>query len=182
MRKKLALIALVYCCCVLPACGEAWTIEEHVDLENADWTVVSMIQLIAHPEEYDGMVVRVQGFYSCRYEESRLYLSQDDRKYYNSSNSLWISDKGADKFVGTKYHGKYIEIVGTFDMQAPAHLWSSPGIIDIQAHGICEQPQLWESPFAGVYYILFMIGGAVLFAAAVLLVCLLFRKKRRNVP
>ena len=50
----------------------------------------SLIQLIATPERYDGKVVQVTGYCNLEFEGNALYLHQDDQRYGNTKNGIWL--------------------------------------------------------------------------------------------
>src|SRR5215471_15964166 len=53
--------------------------------------LVSMVQLIASPEKFDGKVVQVIGFLRLEFEGDVLYLHADDYKNRINKNGLWVS-------------------------------------------------------------------------------------------
>ncbi|RYZ98847.1 MAG: hypothetical protein EOP47_18305 [Sphingobacteriaceae bacterium] len=76
---------------------------------------ISMINLIANPEKYEGYLVRVHGYLNLQFESDRLYFHKED---YNNSireNSLWVSGRGDEKFTeAMKCNNHYVLIEGTF--------------------------------------------------------------------
>lgn len=57
---------------------------------NDDIYCVSLINLIASPEKFDGKRVSVSGIMCMQYEETVLYLSYDDYDNMVTKNSIWI--------------------------------------------------------------------------------------------
>jgi hypothetical protein len=51
---------------------------------------VSIVQLIAVPDRYEGRVVGVQGFVRLEFEGTAVYMSEDDYRYRNSKNAIWL--------------------------------------------------------------------------------------------
>ncbi len=51
---------------------------------------VSLIQLIANPQAYDGKTVRIIGFLHLEFEGNVIYLHNEDFRYGLSKNGLWI--------------------------------------------------------------------------------------------
>jgi hypothetical protein len=49
---------------------------------------VSLCELIAHPDDYDGRIVRVRGIYRSFFELSELYCP----KCYDDSSRIWIAE------------------------------------------------------------------------------------------
>ncbi|MFZ6656925.1 hypothetical protein [Undibacterium sp. TJN19] len=52
---------------------------------------VSIIDLIANPERYDGKSVLVSGFLNVEFEGNGLYLHEDDFRHNISHNGIWVS-------------------------------------------------------------------------------------------
>jgi len=75
---------------------------------------VSMAQLIATPEKFDGKIVSVTGFFYLGREEALLYLHQEDYNHSLDANAIWFEPgewvpKDVDRIQQT-----YVELVGTF--------------------------------------------------------------------
>ena len=50
-----------------------------------------MIQLIATPERFDGQRLQVTGYFGgIQFEESALYLHEEDYKHGITKNALWL--------------------------------------------------------------------------------------------
>ena len=84
---------------------------------------VTMIQLIATPEKYDGQLVRVIGVGNLEFEGNCISLSKEDLKY-NVGNSIWIElGKGAISYEeAQRYNGEYVIIEGVFDKDDCGHM------------------------------------------------------------
>jgi hypothetical protein len=52
---------------------------------------VSLIQLIATPEKYNGKFVRVEGYLHYKFEDSALYFTKDHADRLDGRNALWVS-------------------------------------------------------------------------------------------
>ncbi len=52
---------------------------------------VSLIQLIANPEAWDGKKVRLTGFLRLEFEGDAVYLHREDYEYSIMRNALWIN-------------------------------------------------------------------------------------------
>lgn len=52
---------------------------------------VSLVQILASSEKYDGKFLRVEGFLHNKFEDSGLYLSQEDADHLNGRNGIWVS-------------------------------------------------------------------------------------------
>ena len=83
--------------------------------------IVSMIRLIAAPEEYKNKKVSVSGVISSATNEPRLYLDEFSRSHANQSSSIPLSGKLLDKSIKT---GTFVTVLGKFkilnEMVSPA--------------------------------------------------------------
>jgi len=78
-------------------------------------TVVSLIQLIATPEKFDGKLVSVEGFLHIGREAQLLYLGQEDYKHGLDGDALWFHlDENMAKDA-SKLNRNYVGIVGVFN-------------------------------------------------------------------
>jgi len=68
---------------------------------SQDAIEVSLINLIATPEQYDGKLVRVTGVAKVEFENSGLYLSRDDYKNAITKNAVCLTLD--EKLLGTTY-------------------------------------------------------------------------------
>ncbi len=73
---------------------------------------VSIIRLIAAPEQYDKSVVRVLGFFHLEFEGSALYLHREDYENMLSNNSVPLDIPRNQGFE--QYEGRYVMIQGVF--------------------------------------------------------------------
>lgn len=102
---------------------------------------VSMIQLIANPEKYDGQYVRVMGFLRLEFEGNALYLHQEDYEESLSKNGVWVDVVETE--ANRKFNMKYVVIEGTFTSNQ-GHMWAwSGGIRDI------KRMELWGTDRQG---------------------------------
>jgi hypothetical protein len=75
---------------------------------DPDAVEVSLIQLIANPQAYDGKKVRLIGFLRLEFEGNAIYLHREDYEHGISSNGLWIDvprdmTKDQQQAVNTQY-------------------------------------------------------------------------------
>jgi len=84
---------------------------------------VTVIQLIATPEKYDGQLVRVIGVGNLEFEGNCISLSKEDLKY-GVGNSIWIElgEKTISYEEAKKYNGEYVIIEGVFDKDDCGHM------------------------------------------------------------
>ena len=93
---------------------------------------VSLIKLIANPEQFDGKKIRVIGYCHLEFEGNGLYLNKEDFDYSINKNSIWIeipvkhpeSDSSFSKFSN-----QYVLMEGTFDSHNHGHNDSGSGSI-----------------------------------------------------
>lgn len=94
---------------------------------------VSMIQLIANPENYNQKKIRVIGAGQLQFEGDKICTHMDDLKYHISKNCLSMSlnikeiDHPFKKLAD--YNGEYILIEGTFIADEFGHMGSTSGAI-----------------------------------------------------
>jgi hypothetical protein len=84
--------------------------EKTVELEP--FRLVSLIQLLATPDRFDGLPVVVDGFCSVGFEDDALFLHKDDWTYSLTSNALRIDAGPA--VVDERYNKKYVTLFGVF--------------------------------------------------------------------
>jgi hypothetical protein len=75
---------------------------------------VSLIQLIANPEHYDGEQVQVIGFLRLEFEGNALYLHEDDCKNNIYGNAVGIGVTKEWKWSKDEVNMHYVAVVGTF--------------------------------------------------------------------
>jgi hypothetical protein len=81
---------------------------------------VSMINLIANPEKYDGKKVFITGYIDIGYE-SYIFLNKDDYKNRNYSNGLAIAtflNTSPTELIKKRYNHNYIDLIGRFHTPA----------------------------------------------------------------
>src|SRR5436190_13567225 len=91
---------------------------------------VSIIQLIAHPNDYDSKVVRLTGFVRLEFEGTGVYLHEDDCRYHITKNGLWL--KVSDEIMKNKreFNLKYVLLEGTFNAEDRGHMGAWNGSIE----------------------------------------------------
>lgn len=79
---------------------------------NAEPLGVSMVALLASPQQYDGKVVLTHGFLCLRFEGEYLYLHEEDYRYgLDNAIALRLSDAQRQQFKPMAL--KYVLIEGT---------------------------------------------------------------------
>lgn len=101
-----------------------WTSAESSERKN-----VSMIQLIANPQQYDGKPIRVMAFLHLEFEGNALYLHREDFDKSLLSNAVWISLDDQKIRTSKKLSGGYVLVEGIFNAKDQGHLGSFSGSI-----------------------------------------------------
>jgi hypothetical protein len=92
-------------------------------------TNVTVIQLIATPERYDGKLIRVIGFLSLEFEGNALYLHQEDYEQVIFRDAIWVEvtpEMDRQKEVLDKH---YVLLEGTFSATEYGHMGGFSGTI-----------------------------------------------------
>jgi len=76
---------------------------------------VSLIQLIANADAFDGEYVRVRGFYRREFEGTAIYVHREDYERRLTRNGLWVSGDVA-------FDQQYVLIEGRFSATRRGHL------------------------------------------------------------
>ena len=84
---------------------------------------VSLIELIAAPDRFNGQPVRVIGFLHLEFEGNAVYLSEADHKHAVTKNGLWVTFKSG---FSKELSDSYVLLEGTFSANNQGHmgLWS----------------------------------------------------------
>ena len=103
----------------------------------ADPADVTMVQLIASPEKYEGKHVRVIGFLHLEFESEVLYLHKEDFDHAIVGNGVWV-DLGQEQ---QKLSDHYVLLEGVFTAKERGHMgmWSGK-LKDI------NRSMIWTSP------------------------------------
>ena len=102
---------------------------------------VSIIQLIATPEKFDGKLVTVEGLLGYD-EHPVLWVHEEDAKHWLMANSVRISpSKDMQREKETINH-KYVTVTGVFrTARTGSEAYEGGGISDIQACTVWSDPQ-----------------------------------------
>jgi hypothetical protein len=105
---------------------------------------LSLLQLIANPEKYDGKIVAAVGFLEIEKNKSTLYLHREDRDFGLVVNSLNIVfSQELTKSDQARFNRKYVYVSGTFDAKDKGPRSDEGGAISP-----CDVIVLWPSPGA----------------------------------
>lgn len=91
---------------------------------------VSLVQLIATPERYDGKLIRVHGVGNLEFEGNYLSLSKEDYQYH-VGNGVWLElgDRAISYEEAKEYNGKYVIVEGFYDKDDKGHFGMFHGSI-----------------------------------------------------
>ena len=102
---------------------------------------LSIVQLIANPERYDGKRVQLIGFLRIEFEGTAVYLHREDYERGIEKNALWINiPTGMSKAQSDAVNGQYVICLGTFDPAHHGHM----GLFSGEIKNV-ERLQLWPS-------------------------------------
>jgi hypothetical protein len=80
---------------------------------------VSIVQLLATPEKFNGKFVRVIGFLCLEFEGDAVYLHREDFVHGLTQNALWV-DVPEKRDEALSQH--YVLLEGTFDATSHGHM------------------------------------------------------------
>jgi len=84
---------------------------------------ISLINLIATPERFDGKRVRLVGFLRIEFEGNALYLHEEDLRQGITDNAVWIDlPKGTDRKHYAPLSDHYVLVEGRFEANLRGHL------------------------------------------------------------
>ena len=84
---------------------------------------VSLIQLVAQPEKFDGKRVRLIGFLRLEFEGNAIYLHREDFERSISRNGLWINvPTDMTKHQQDEVNMHYVICVGVFRAERHGHM------------------------------------------------------------
>jgi len=88
---------------------------------------ISMVQLLANPDKFDGKRIRVIGFLRLEFEGKALFLHKEDFRESIFKNAVWVDVLG--NALQMKQSGHYVVAEGTFDAKDHGHLDAFSGCI-----------------------------------------------------
>lgn len=99
---------------------------------------VSIVQLIATPEKFDGKGVLIMGFLRLEFEGDAIYLHEDDYRHAIHKNGLMVVTNPKIDREAAKLNLHYVVLEGTFDADNHGHMGVNSGTItNITFTGIC---------------------------------------------
>lgn len=111
--------------------------------ENTDQQahLVSLIQLIATPEKFDGQIVEVIGFLNLEFEGNELFVSREDYENGIAKNGVWIVRNPNINADFDELNRHYVALVGRFSASNKGHLSMTSGSIGEITDGTAWPPR-----------------------------------------
>jgi len=88
---------------------------------------VSMVQLIADPQKFDGQIIRVIGFLRLEFEGNAVYLHREDFERAIFQNGFWIELTESQLKSSAKLNNGYVLVEARFSASEKGHLEIWPG-------------------------------------------------------
>ena len=87
---------------------------------------VTLVQLIANPEKFDGKLIRVIGFLRLEFEGDVLYLHREDYENSILGNGIWVDVNPEITKQNKTLNMHYVLLVGVFSSSERGHMgmWS----------------------------------------------------------
>ena len=125
MGRRSLLVALCACMCGTIGVGPSTSMPAA--------TKVSLVSLIANPQQFNGRRVRVVGVLRLELEGSALYLHREDYSERLTSNAvaLEFGPDGPAPDV-SRLAGDYVALQGIFDGENRGHLGNYGGVIKVE--------------------------------------------------
>lgn len=122
---------------------------------------VSIIQLVARPQDYDGQFVRLIGFVNLEFEGTIICLHEEDCRRGIMNNCLWVDPSDEILRKRSVYHQKYVLIEGIFNAKDHGHMGMYPGAIQN-----ISRWYIWDQRSHPGRLLFFVLGGLMLAIAA----------------
>ena len=89
-------------------------------------TNVTLVQLIATPEKFDGKLIRVIGFLRLEFEGDVLYLHREDYENALLGDGIWVDATPAMNKHSATLNMHYVLLEGVFSSREHGHMdmWS----------------------------------------------------------
>lgn len=152
MNHPLRLIAvpalLLIVACFATAQTKAYVLNSGSDDSVED---VSLVQLIANPQQFHGKHVRFIGFLRLEFEGNAIYLHREDFDYAITRDALWIDVPSAmTKAQKDAANMHYVICVGVFNAKSRGHMGLFAGEIQqvsrLQLWAERPRPEHSETP------------------------------------
>ncbi|MCU1301439.1 MAG: hypothetical protein JWQ87_1723 [Candidatus Sulfotelmatobacter sp.] len=97
-----------------------------IPVQAQQLTNVTLVQLIANPERFDGKLIRVIGFLRLEFEGDVLYLHREDYENAILGDGIWVDVTPAIAKEKTTLNMNYVLLEGVFSSSDRGHMgmWS----------------------------------------------------------
>ena len=103
-------------------------------------TNVTLVQLIANPEKFDGKLIRVIGFLRLEFEGNVLYLHREDYENSILGNGIWIDVTPQIEKETKTINMHYVIMEGIFSAKEHGHMGMWSGVLKY-----IRRAQLWRA-------------------------------------
>jgi hypothetical protein len=103
-------------------------------------TNVTLVQLIANPEKFDGELIRVIGFLRLEFEGNVLYLHREDYENAILGDGIWVDATPAIMKQKATLNMNYVLLEGVFSSSDRGHMGMWSGAIKQ-----IRRAELWRS-------------------------------------
>ena len=100
------------------------------DAASDEVRTVSIIRLIAAPQQYAHKLVRVVGYLNIAFEGDAIYLHEEDFNRSLTANALWIDAKPEMRKELRKLSRGYVILEGVFDPSDTGHMGLFSGALN----------------------------------------------------
>jgi hypothetical protein len=90
---------------------------------------VTMVQLVANPEQFDGKLIRVIGFLRLEFEGDVLYLHREDYENALLGNGIWVDVTPEISKQADTLNMHYVLLEGIFSAHEHGHMDAWRGTI-----------------------------------------------------
>ena len=109
-------------------------------LQAQEPTDVTLVQLIANPEKFDGRLIRVIGFLRLEFEGNVLYLHREDYEHAILGDGIWVDVTPEMAKQSATLKMNYVLLEGVFSASERGHMGMWSGTIKQ-----IRRVQLWRS-------------------------------------
>ena len=106
-----------------------------------DPSEVTLLRLLANPDQFEGKDVQVIGFLHLEFEGNGLYLHKEDYDHSILGNMIWIDATADMQKAIAEINDRYVIIRGTFDSKDSGHMGLFTGTLKKITR--CD---VWSSP------------------------------------
>src|SRR5437660_12134564 len=109
-------------------------------MEAQEPTDVTLVQLIANPDRFDGKLIRVIGFLRLEFEGDVLYLHREDYENALLGDGIWVDTTPEVMKQKAALNMNYVLLEGIFSSSDRGHMGMWSGTIKQ-----IRRAQLWQS-------------------------------------